>query len=489
MGLFSAPLFAQDGHSHSTDDGHSHPHEVDANASGRGETTAPRVQDPVGDEAEKPHWHHLEIAELNGKIRSELRRLARTSRDPHHRRRAVLILGRRDPGRATAHICDRLLRLDENPGVKVAAAACLGRQEARVAAPHVPTLVSALSEHRDVIQIASAEALARVGDRASVDAIRTASKHTTGAAAQALLNAAQRGEMRLAQLAEENAQAELTGLGGVRRTIPPAGRLQPGSSFLGPALSGTWLGLYGGSAGWFLGGMTPIVLGQDQLLQTGPFLSIGMGLVGLGAGAAYGALAMPTFRQAHTVAHFGGMGTLFGLGAGFLTAPGGAEGPRMAAGSVIGVLAGSATGLVMAHAATPSPGSLALGTTVAGGAGLSMVALAGSLGFRTTPAVALAALGTGLTGQVATLATAPYEIGLYPVLGATLGGVMVAGIAAFTLGVSAAFIPEEWDPFLNLDVQPELTFAPPPPGPGGGEKVNSMNLVFGLKGSFGGVPQ
>jgi hypothetical protein len=465
---------------------------------------------------DQPNWHALEVRPVTRELRKELRRLARTAQDPHHRRRALLILGRRDPGAATGHICERLLRLDENAGVRVAAAACLGHQGAQGAAPHLPALAQALSDHRDVVQMAAAEALARVGDSASLIKVREASKKTTGTTSDALGRAADRGESRIAQAAMASAESPHGDFSSDHspQGIPAAQTLMPGGTWLGPTLSGAWLGLYAASAGWLVGGTLPLVLGQEGLLQTGPLLSFGVGTAFFAAGAVWGGGMLPSFRQAHTVVHFGGLGMLLGSGAGFLTAPTGAEAPRMAAGGALGMLTGTATGLVLAHSAPPTPGALALGTTVAGGAGLSLVALSGSLGFRSTPAFAVAAMGTGLIGQVTTLAAAPFDIGLFPILGSTLGGILFATLASYTQGLNeaiqgveipdrgseargwsvfggyvigavagglgASLIPGDWDPLLAMDLSPTVTTLPPA-ALGAAPKEG---VVLGLSGRF-----
>jgi hypothetical protein len=469
---------------------------------------------PVNSE-HSPHWHSLEVKALEGEIRAELRRLARTSDDPHHRRRALVILTKRDPGVATAHICDRLLRLDGSPGVKVAAAACLGRQKERVSAAHLPTLVAALGDDRDVVQIAAGEAIAKVGDWAAINALSASAKKTTGTTAISLDQAAARGRKRLERAVAFRAQEEANALAPI--ALPAAATLIPAKAVMNRTLSAMWLGVYGGSVGWLSGGLAPILLGQGDFLEAGPFYSVAGGTLGIVAGATYGALVAPEFRQAHTVVQLGTLGTLLGAGAGFLTAAPGSGGSGLALGSLLGTLAGTGTGVVLAQVATPTPGALALGTAVAGGAGLSFVALGGSLGFRSTPAFALAAMGTGLTGTVATLAASPYDVGLFPILGATLGGGTLATLAGFGVGlvesiqgvqptaagregrgwavfggylvgaalggVGASFIPNKWDPFVDLDIQPATSALPPTAQSSGQAAV----LTWGLSGRFHGV--
>src|SRR5690606_22781069 len=70
-----------------------------------------------------------------------LRRAARTALDPNVRALGLLVLVRTDPGRATARICARALRIDPAARVRRAGAECLGRLSSEASSSQTPSLL------------------------------------------------------------------------------------------------------------------------------------------------------------------------------------------------------------------------------------------------------------------------------------------------------------------------------------------------------------
>ena len=170
----------------------------------------------------------------------------------------------------------------------------------------------------------------------------------------------------------------------------------------------------------------------------------------------------------------------------------------MASYGFLGALAGTGLGIVSAHTMPATASALTFGGAMGLGASFGLGSIALSLHWDPVSTAGLAMMAGGLTGGLATIVAAPYEFGLFPSLGATLGGILGAVIMGVSVGVvemaqllgtneltftegsgwataggyliggilgggTALLLPANWDPFLTQRLQllpPQLGFIP-----------------------------
>ena len=95
----------------------------------------------------------------------------------------------------------------------------------------------------------------------------------------------------------------------------------------------------------------------------------------------------------------------------------------------LGSLVGTGLGVALAETAPPSPGALSLGVAAGLGVGVGVGALLRSYRFTDENAFAAGLVAGSLAASVATLVAGPADVGLFPVMGATLGGLATAGLS------------------------------------------------------------
>ena len=459
----------------------------------RAQGAAPAVVDPAADPPPAPSafpdeetLRALAVSDME-RARPVLRRVARSAPDARARTTALQLLGARDASAATARICARVLRVDLDPLVRRAAAECLGRAGPAYGGPHTAALVAALQDPtKDVVTMAG-WALAAVGDAASLAAVTAQARHEDPRVARLFYGYTERMRARLGLRYEEEAVGkDATG----NRLVPPPAALVADSEGLEVALSTGWLAVYGVMVGWLHGGFTPAAQLGTPGVNLAALTALGGAAVGAAAGGTYGFLRANRLQLAQTVVELGTFGTLAGYGAGVLSGSPPASAVATSELSLLGTLAGTAAGIALAETRPPSPGALALGVAVGTGTAISVGAIAGGYGFSLGNALGASLFTGGLAGAAAVVVVGDEDVGLFPMTGATIGGLAGAattavlmgivenaqlgpqqftegvgwataagyGLGAVTGGSLALLVPEQYDPFLSssLKLQPPV---------------------------------
>lgn len=359
-----------------------------------------------------------------------LRRAARTAPDPRRRALGLAILARRDPTRATARICARALRIDVEPRVRRAAAECLGRLPPEVATSETPTLVAALDDASLDVRTMAGWALANVGDVSALAQLTKGASDDDPRAARLFydytLRLRARHGLRLREAEEEPPGPRL---------VPPADAVIVQADGLQLASSTAWLALYGGMAGWLHGGFFPSAHGGPGFQQISALTALGGAVAGVAVGGAYGFFGTRRLTLAHTVVQLGAFGTVAGYGAGILSDVRPVSGLNMASFSLVGTLVGTGMGVALVNAVEPTPGALGLGLTVGLGTAISFTSLGLGYDLPLPYGLAVGLFTGGIAGSVTTILAGPYPIGLFPITGATLGGLTLATLTGFTVGI------------------------------------------------------
>ena len=100
-----------------------------------------------------------------------------------------------------------------------------------------------------------------------------------------------------------------------------------------------------------------------------------------------------------------------------------------------GALIGTALGVGLNLTEPATSGSLVLGAAVSVGSGLGFGALSLSSGLNATSALGVSLVTAGSSGLLTTVAFSGVETGIYPAIGATVGGVGLAAFTGVVLGV------------------------------------------------------
>ncbi len=361
-----------------------------------------------------------------------LRRAARTATDPDARALGLLVLVRVDPGRATARICARALRIDPEARVRRAAAECLGRLPAEAAQPQTPSLLSALSDEALDVQTMAGWALATVGDASALGPVTARASDEDPRVARLFYDYARRLRARHGAPTEDRSpRLDPT----ASRAIPSADALMPSTSSLETTASVAWLALYGGMAGWLHGGLFPAAHG-GAVQELAALTALGGAVSGVALGGAYGFFRARELTLAHNIVQLGTFGTLAGYGAGLLSARGPQAGVNMASYSLSGLLVGTGVAVAVNEAYAPTPGALALGVATGFGSAVGFGSLALSYGLPLEESVlGTALLFGGAAGAVTTILASPYPFGLLPIAGATVGGLTLATSTGVLLGI------------------------------------------------------
>jgi hypothetical protein len=485
---------------------------ADAKEAPKTENSASSVEDPVAPKAgaavepEKqipvvlPSLEALEVLRAKdiSRTRHILRRVARTANTPEKRILAIDILVRNDPMVATARICGRILRLDTDSMVRRKAAECLGRMPANRVLDQIPTLIAALDdENLDVVTMVG-WSLANVGHPESLGVLAAFSNHPDNRIANHFVSFADRLRERhgLQYVEAEESDTYFEAETDLRR-VPHVSEVSANLEILDTVARASWLMLYGGMSGWLHGGFLLASYGGNLgiLAVLGSMTS---GALGAAVGAGYGLFAPLDLKTTQQIVQLGTMGTLVGYGIGALSDLPPVQGLNMASYGFLGALAGTTLGVLSSHTMPATASALALGGAVGLGSSLSFGSMALSMNFDPVTTIGIAMVSGGLTGGLTTMLAAPYEIGLLPSLGMTIGGVagallmgsMVGMVESFQLigqfdttftegsgwalasgyfigglaGASAAmFAPPRWDPFLTSRLRlraPAIGFVP-----------------------------
>jgi len=406
-------------------------------------TTAPAapaagdaVADPAGVPAPLPPLPSADelqrLAERDiGQARGSLRRAARTGDTGALRALALRLLATHDASVATARICARSVRLDDDAAARRAGAECLGRLGPRLAAPHTPALVAALDDPSlDVLTMAG-WALANAGDAASIGPLTARATHEDVRVAKLFYGYAERLRDRLGLRYEgTDPTTPPRPSDDAPTAIPPGVVLAFPAASIDSAAATGWLGLYGAMVGWIHGPLLMSAHGGLAGAEAGALAGLGLSAFGAAALSGYGFARADSLHLAHTVVQLGTMGGLAGYGAGQLSAVGPASGVASANLSMVGTLVGIGAGMAFVEVAPPGPGALAAGAAVGGTVGVTAGTLAASYRYPFNQSLGVMLLAGSVTGAATTALLHGQDVGLFPVAGATLGAGLGAGTAA-----------------------------------------------------------
>lgn len=366
-----------------------------------------------------------------GQARGSLRRAARTADTGAVRGLALRLLATHDGSVATARICARSLRLDDDAGVRRAAAECLGRLGPRLSAPHTPALVAALDDASLDVMTMAGWALANTGDAAAIGPLTARIAHEDVRVAKLFFGYAERLRDRLGLRYETASPTTPPRPSDDAPTaIPPGVVLAFPAASIDSAAATGWLGLYGAMAGWIHGPLLLSAHGGLAGAEAGALAGLGLSAFGAAALSGYGFARADTLLHAHTVVQLGTMGGLAGYGAGQLSAVGPASGVASANLSMVGTLVGIGAGMAFVEVAAPGPGALTAGAAVGGTVGVTAATVAASYRYPFNQSLGVMLLTGSVTGAATTALLHGQDVGLFPVAGATLGAGLVGGTAA-----------------------------------------------------------
>jgi hypothetical protein len=385
--------------------------------------------------------------------RATLRRAARTSPSSSTRALALRLLATNDAGSATARICGRALRVDVDPLVRRAGAECLGRLGTRFGAPQTPALVAALGDPAlDVVTMAG-WALAAVGDAGAIGAVAARASHHDPRVAALFRGYAGRLKDRFglspppmnapptvgAVRSGDAVPSPTTGTTGPSADASAPTAVPPGVALTFPARSVDsaaatgWLGLYGAMAGWLHGSLLVAAHGGPAGAQVGPLAGMGMSALGATAMTGYAFTSADSMPQAQTVVQFGTLGTVVGYGAGQLVGFPPVSAVASANLSAVGTLVGTGLGMAFVAHNEPTMGALAAGVAATLMTGAAGGALTSSYGYPFNQTLGAALVTGGIAGAATTTLLARSDIGLFPVAGATLCGLVLGGGGALVM--------------------------------------------------------
>jgi hypothetical protein len=380
--------------------------------------------------------------------RAPLRRAARTASSATTRAVALRLLAAHDAGTATARICARSLRLDDDATVRRAAGECLGRLGGKLAGGHTPALVAALDDDAiDVVTMAG-WALANVGDAAAVHPVAARAAHPDERVARMFRGYALRLQDRWGLAAPPSSSSGVSppATEAGPTAAPPGVALTLAASGLDVALATGWLGLYGAMLGWFHGPLLFAAHGGPAGAEAGALAALGLSALGGAALSGYGFARADSLPLAHTVVQLGTFGTLAGYGAGQLVGFPPISGVAAANLAAVGSLAGMGLGMAFVEQNTPTMGALAAGIAASVGVGTAAATLVSSYGYPFDQQLGVMLVTGSVAGAATTTLLARADVGLFPVAGATLLGMAGGGVAAFGMafvdGAVDVFAPQ-----------------------------------------------
>ncbi len=430
-----------------------------------------------------------------GAARAPLRRAARTAPLPATRALALRLLATADASTATARICARALRLDDDALVRRSGAECLGRVGARLASPHTAALAGSLQDPSlDVITMAG-WALASVGDAGSVHEVVALVSHPDPRVARLFRGYAERMRDRLglsdALKTSEPAPASTSDQ---PTAVPPGVALTFPARGIDVAASTGWLGVYGAMAGWFHGPLLLAAHGGEAGANAGSLAALGLAALGAASLSGYGFARADSLPLAHTVVQFGTLGAMAGYGGGQLVGFAPTSAVASANLSLVGTLVGTGVGIAFVELDPPTLGALSAGMSASILVGASAATLASSYGYPFDQSLGVMLVTGGVAGGAATALLSRQDIGLFPVALSGLGGLALGGGSALLMygvegtsateatgwvilsgfavgtalgGAAGWALPRELDPLLagTLKLNPPTLALLPPGGP------------------------
>jgi hypothetical protein len=205
------------------------------------------------------------------------------------------------------------------------------------------------------------------------------------------------------------------------------------------ALATGWLGLYGGMLGWFHGPLLASAHGGPAGADVGTLAALGLSAVGAAALSGYGFARADSLPLAHTVVQLGTFGAMAGYGAGQLVGFPPISGVAAANLSAVGSLAGLGLGLAFVEQNAPTMGALAAGIAASVGVGTASATLVAAYGYPFNQQLGVLLFTGSVAGAATTTLLARADVGLFPVAGAALGGMVLGGVAS----LAAAFVERD----------------------------------------------
>ncbi|MDP2345363.1 MAG: PEGA domain-containing protein [Deltaproteobacteria bacterium] len=366
-----------------------------------------------------------------GAARAPLRRAARTASAPGTRALALRLLATSDASTATARICARSLRLDEDPLVRRSGAECLGRLGVRLAAAHTAALTGSLQDPSLDVVTMSGWAIANVGDAGAVREVAALVTHPDPRVGRLFRGYAERMRDRLGLTSEQKpAVDDVAPSADSPTAVPPGVALTFPARGIDVAASTGWLGVYGAMAGWFHGPLLLAAHGGEAGANAGSLAALGLAAVGAASMSGYGFARADSLPLAHTVVQFGTLGAIAGYGGGQLVGFAPTSAVASANLSLAGSLIGTGVGIAFVELEAPTLGALSAGMASSIIVGASAATLAASYGYPFDQSLGVLLVTGGVAGGATTALLAKQDIGLFPVAGAGLGALLVGGGSA-----------------------------------------------------------
>jgi hypothetical protein len=372
-----------------------------------------------------------------GSARPVLRRAARSAPSTVTRALALRLLATHDASSSTGRICARLLRLDPESVVRRAAAECLGQIGSRHAAPQTPALVAALDDVAiDVVTMAG-WALANVGDAGAIAALTPFLEHPDARVVNLFRGYFRRLRDRFGlappptlAVATAPTDAATRVPTAATRAAPPGVALTLSLKETGTGLAIAWLGTYGAAVGMVQGPLLASAHGGPVGAEAGALVGLAAAAGGSAALAAYGAAADLTIPEAHTVVQLGTLAAIAGFGAGQLVGFPPVSAVASTNLSLVGTAAGIGLGVALVSHNAPTMGALAAGSAATAACGVAGSVLASSYSYPVNQSLGVGLLSAGIGGLATTMLLARVDLGLFPVVGAFVGGSALGGVAA-----------------------------------------------------------
>lgn len=389
----------------------------------------------VVDSQPPPLPSDLELRQLAdsdiGAARTPLRRAARTANNPTTRALALRLLATSDPSTATARICARALRLDEDASVRRSGAECLGRLGVALAEAHTPALIGSLQDPSlDVVTMAG-WALANVGTAGAVGDLVALISHPDPRVGPLFRGYSQRMRDRLGlSAAAKPKDGPAIKPSDALTAVPPGVALTLLAHGTDIAVATAWLGLYGAMVGWFHGPLLLSAHGGGDGANAGSLAGLGLAAVGAASMSGYALSRADSLPLAHTVVQLGTLGAIAGYGAGQLVGFAPTSAVASANLALTGTLVGTAMGMAFVELDPPTMGALSAGMAASVIVGVSAGTLAGSYDYPFDQTLGVMLVTAGVAGGAATTLLARQDIGLFPVAGAGLGSMVGGGLAA-----------------------------------------------------------
>ena len=217
--------------------------------------------------------------------------------------------------------------------------------------------------------------------------------------------------------------------------VPPGVALTLPARSVDVALATAWLGLYGAMTGWFHGPLLIAAHAGPTGAEVGTLAGLGLATVGGAALSGYAFSSADSLPRAHTVVQLGTFGALAGYGAGQLVGFPPVSAVASANLSTVGTLAGMGLGMAFVARNEPTLGALAAGMAASVTTGTAAGVLAASYGYPFDQTLGVTLATGGIAGVATTTLLGRSDIGLFPVAGATLGGLVTGAGGALLMSV------------------------------------------------------